>query len=90
MTTATAPPSAPSAAAMRFDGTTGHCPQCQRVTATGLLRLSSGHIGRVCADCRAMRKGHPYARAFDWEQAYLNPPPPMPARAEGFHATAPR
>ena len=78
----TAPAASTAAEPMRFDGTTGRCPRCGRVTATGLLRLSSGHIGRVCADCGTARKGHPYARQLDFMFADLIPPP-TPHGADG-------
>ena len=80
-TTAAAP------SAMRYDGA-AYCPRCGCDTATGLLRLSSGHIGRVCCQCRALRKGRPYASRRDYELASLIQP--MPERAEGVHATAPQ
>ena len=37
------------------------CHQCKRETFTAHLALSSGHLARVCADCRTCRKSHPYA-----------------------------
>ena len=36
------------------------CHRCNRITETVFLPLSSGHIGRCCAACRATRKGHPF------------------------------
>jgi len=80
--------SAASAAPMRYDGTSAHCPRCGAETATGLLRLSSGHIGRVCCRCRVLRKGKPYASRAAYMFSELTPPPPMPARAEGSHEAA--
>jgi hypothetical protein len=38
------------------------CERCKRETLTTHLSLSSGHIGRVCAECRTCRRGRPYAR----------------------------
>jgi hypothetical protein len=38
-----------------------HCHQCKRETPTMHLKLSSGHVGRVCAECRTCRRGHPFA-----------------------------
>jgi len=69
---------------MRYDGTADFCPRCERETSTGLLRLSSGHIGRVCSACRVLRKGKPYASRFDFAHSNINPPP-MPYGAEGIH-----
>ena len=44
-----------------------HCEHCGRDTATVLLPLSSGHIGRCCACCRACRKGRPFASKAEFE-----------------------
>ena len=44
-----------------------HCEHCGRDTVTVLLPLSSGHIGRVCACCRACRKGRPFASKAEFE-----------------------
>jgi hypothetical protein len=37
-----------------------HCHRCGCDTPTTFLRLSSGHVGRCCATCRATRKGAPF------------------------------
>ena len=73
---------------MRYTGEVVLCPRCNRETATALLPLSSGHIGRVCAECRTQRKGRPFSTRFEYERATTNQP--MPTGAEGFHAPAPR
>ena len=46
-----------------------HCGRCGRVTETDLLPLASGHIGRLCAVCRACRKGRPYAKKSEYQNA---------------------
>lgn len=46
---------------------TGYCYKCETNTETVLLPLSSGHIGRVCSRCRALRKGRPYASRREYE-----------------------
>ena len=46
-----------------------HCGRCGRVTETVLLPLASGHIGRLCAVCRACRKGRPYAKKSEYQNA---------------------
>jgi hypothetical protein len=47
---------------------TAHCHRCSDTTSTVLLRLSSGHIGRVCAVCRTCRKGRPFATRNEYRQ----------------------
>lgn len=72
---------------MRFDGTFSPCPRCNRETSTGLIHLSSGHVGRVCVECHALRKGKPYASRREYAVASFNQP--MPTGAEGQrHVTA--
>ena len=46
-----------------------YCARCGRVTETVLLLLSSGHVGRLCAVCRACRKGRPYAKKSEYQNA---------------------
>ena len=48
------------------------CHQCQRDTATVLLPLSSGHVGRCCAVCRTLRRGHPYASKREYFNTSAN------------------
>ncbi|MEI6166971.1 MAG: hypothetical protein WCS52_07230 [bacterium] len=36
------------------------CHRCQHETATTFLKLSTGHIGNLCAECRTARRGRPY------------------------------
>ena len=43
------------------------CHHCDRVTATELLPLSSGHIGNVCAVCHTCRRGRPYVSRHVYE-----------------------
>lgn len=50
-------------------GSTEHCRICQRSTATVLLPLSHGHVGRVCSKCRTCRRGKPYASKHDYQEA---------------------
>jgi hypothetical protein len=56
---------------------TDFCHHCQRDTATVLIRLSSGHIGRCCSICRATRKGRPFASRLEYQTFIAN------ARIEG-------
>jgi hypothetical protein len=44
------------------------CYRCNRETPTKLLPLSSGHIGNLCADCHAGRKGRPFATVTQYQQ----------------------
>ena len=55
------------------------CPNCQTQTETILLELSSGHIGRVCAKCKACRAGRPYAPRSEYLTAQATAPaePPL-------------
>ena len=73
---------------MRYTEEVALCPRCNRETATALLPLSSGHIGRVCCQCRAQRKGRPFASRYEYDRA--SPNQPMPERAEGAHEQAPK
>ena len=59
-----------------------YCQKCQRDTPTVLLRLSSGHIGNLCALCRTARKGRPYVTAAEFDKFEKAP---MPSRAKGGH-----
>jgi len=45
------------------------CERCHRETITMLMQLSSGHIGRVCAECRCCRRFRPYASKREFYQA---------------------
>ena len=45
------------------------CGHCGRVTETVLLPLSSGHVGRVCAVCHSCRRGRPYAKKSEYQNA---------------------
>ena len=49
------------------------CPRCG-ITETVLLPLSSGHIGRVCGECRMLRHPKPYASKSAY---YANHPKPV-------------
>lgn len=61
------------ASPFRQTGENQHCPKCG-VTETLLLPLSSGHIGRVCGECRMLRHPRPYAS----KAAYCENNHPMP------------
>jgi hypothetical protein len=61
-------------------GTAAHCHRCGTVTMSGLLPLGR-HIGNVCCDCRATRKGKPFASRAEFDR--LTNHLPMPPRAEG-------
>jgi hypothetical protein len=53
---------------MKPEGTAERCHACGRETVTALLPLSSGHIGRVCSQCRTCRCLRPYASKREYEQ----------------------
>ena len=52
-----------------MNSATAFCHCCGRETSTVFLALRSGHIGNACAECRALRKGKPYMKRTEVEQA---------------------
>lgn len=78
------PTPSPDRPPMRYADHWTTCHQCGRESQTGILPLSSGHMGRVCCECRTLRRGRPYALRIEYHEAS---PIPTPARAEGSHVT---
>ena len=79
MTTPTTPPEKPP---MRYTTHRAECHICERVTQTGILPMSSGHMGRVCCECRTLRRGRPYALRYEYAEAS-----PIPTPATGAEGT---
>ncbi len=50
-----------------------NCHVCHADTVTLLAPLSSGHIGRVCSECRACRLGRPYASKAEYYDQHPKP-----------------
>jgi len=46
-----------------------YCARCDCITETALIPLASRHIGRVCAVCHSCRKGKPYAKKSEYQNA---------------------
>ncbi len=52
---------------------TAYCHRCGRTTTTMYLRLSSGHIGNLCVECRTARLGRPYVSWTEYEESQRTP-----------------
>jgi len=59
------------------------CHKCAQKTETVVLELRSGHLGRACNRCHALRKGHPYLSRREYLRQGRAPMPD--SGAEGDH-----
>jgi len=50
-----------------------YCENCEQLTETKLIELSSGHIGRVCVVCHKCRRFRPYATKQEYINSKLTP-----------------